>query len=555
MRSSLSLVICVMFVSAASPWGAPIRAGSDGDGKLCGTVANSPGSDWSFEPAFTLRIKSLDGLIADMRHLYQKAGREEEGKAFEKAMQARTGPKGLEGVDTTMPLGFSAAVDPKLDRSPMFLMLPVADETTFLKFVASLGNEPRKQDDGSYRVTVEGVPLISMAMFRFAHGYAYVTLRVTDATILPTADKLPKPEIGLGKGTATASMTIHVSRVPMSVRKLAVSFLGLQWGAMKDEEKDPVGAAAIDDATALLRSLLEEGERMTIQLDLDPKKEIFTLDTSVTPRKGTAMAKDVNALGAMRSAVAGLLVKDALLSGVSHVLLPEQMKKAANAVLDDTFKKGIDQLQEHEREVIEPLIKAALPTLRAGGFDGAVQMSGPSKNGKYRFVVGLGLKDGSKLEQAVKAALKNIPEKSRRGILVDAEKAGVVPIHRVDQSKADVKTRELLGDGPAYFAFRDDALFLAAGESALEALRETLAVKTVTATPLRLQVGINALAVLLSLVDPTMKDAPQAAKEAFKGKVSDRVTLEITGGDQVAMRLTMPTAVLTFAGALDRLRK
>ncbi|MGL4551493.1 MAG: hypothetical protein ACRC33_09925, partial [Gemmataceae bacterium] len=80
----------------------------------------------AFEPSFTVRIGSLDGLIADLRHLYKKAGREDEGKAFEKAMQARTGPKGLEGVDPKRPLGVSAGLDAKLDRSPMFLLLPVA---------------------------------------------------------------------------------------------------------------------------------------------------------------------------------------------------------------------------------------------------------------------------------------------------------------------------------------------------------------------------------------------------------------------------------------------
>src|SRR4051794_2714436 len=133
----------------------------------------------AFEPNVTVRVKSLDGLIADLRHLYKKAGREDEGKAFEKSMRDRTGPKGLEGVDTKKPLGFSAALSAKLDRSPMFLLLPVADEATFLKFVASLGNEPKKQPDGSYRVAVEGIPLINTALMRFAHGYAYVTLKVT----------------------------------------------------------------------------------------------------------------------------------------------------------------------------------------------------------------------------------------------------------------------------------------------------------------------------------------------------------------------------------------
>ncbi|MGL4552104.1 MAG: hypothetical protein ACRC33_13065, partial [Gemmataceae bacterium] len=433
-------------------------------------------------------------------------------------------------------------------------LLPVADEATFLKFVGSLGNEPKRQPDGSYRVTVEGIPLVSTAMFRFAHGYAYATLRVTDATPMPPADKLPKPEAALGTGTATLALAVHIDRVPASLRKLAVSFLGLQLGAMKDDEKDPVGAAAIDDVTALLRALLEEGERLEVNLDLDAKKEAVTLDTVLVPRKGTPLEKDVAALGALKSAVGGA-AKDAVMDGMARLLLPEQMRKAANALLDETLKKGLDRLQEHEREVVEPLVKAALPTVRSGEVDAMAQMRGPGKGGKYTFVVGLGLRDGLRLEKAVKATLKSIPAKARRGITVDAEKAGEVFVHTAEQENLDAKTRELLGDGPIYFAFRDDGLVLAAGEAALDAVREAVAAKPSAAVPVRLEVGLKGLAPLLAAVDPAMKQAPEAAKEAFGGGASDRVALTVRGGARFEARVTVPTAVLTFAGALDRLRK
>jgi hypothetical protein len=527
MRSRLALFACLLLVPAAA----------------------------AFEPSFSVRVKSLDGLIADLRHLYRKAGREEEGKAFEKAMQARTGPKGLEGVDPKKPFGLCAALDAKLDRSPMFLLLPVADEATFLKFVASLGNEPKKQPDGSYRVTVEGIPLINTAMFRLAHGYAYVTLRITDATPMPPADKLPTPDAALGKGSATVALTAHIDRVPASIRKLAVSFLGLQLGAMKDDEKDPVGAAAIDDATALLRALLEEGERLEVSLDLDAKKEELALDAVLTPRKGTALAKDVARLNGMGSVVGGAVAKDAVLSGLARLALPEQMRKAVNALLDDTLKKGLDRLQDHEKEIVEPLAKAVLPSLRPCELDAVAQMRGPGKGGKYTFVVGMGVKDGLNLEKAVKVALKSVPAKSRRGITVDAEKAGTINVHTAEQDNVDEKTKELLGDGPVYFAFRDDALFLAGGEEALAALREALAARAVTARPVRLEVGMKALAPLLAAVDSAMKKAPEAAKEAFAGGAADRVALEISGGERFEARVTLPTAVLTFAAALDRLRK
>lgn len=510
---------------------------------------------FGYEPAITLRFKSLDGLIEDLRHLYKKAGREDEGKAFEKAMQARTGPKGLEGVDPKKPLGISAGLSSKLDHSPIFLLLPVADEATFLKFVASLGHEPKKQADGSYRVGVEGVPLISTAMFRFAHGYAYITLRVTDATPLPSADKLPTPETALGKGSASVALTAHIDRMPASLRKLAVSFLGLQLGAMKDDEKDPLGAAAIDDFTALLKSLLEEGERVEVLLDLDSKTETLALSTHLAARSGTKLAKDVSSLGDTTSVLAGATSKTAPMSAGLRLILPAEMKKAVDQLLDDTLKKGLDQLQEHEKEVVEPLARAILPTLKRGETDALLQLRGPGKGGKSCIILGLGIKDGLKLETALKTALKAVPEKSRAGITMDVEKAGLINVHSVAQDRADAKTKELLGDGPMYFALRDELLFLAAGDGALEALREAMMVRPTKTQPIRLEVAMKGLAPLLAAVEPTLAKAPDAAREAFPGTTDDRVTLEMTGGERFQVRLKLPTSVLTFAGALDRLRK
>jgi hypothetical protein len=65
--------------------------------------------------------------------------------------------------------------------------------------------------------------------------------------------------------------------------------------------------------------------------------------------------------------------------------------------------------------------------------------------------------------------------------------------------------------------------------------------------------SLKALAPALAKVDPEMKDAPKAAKEAF-GDGDDRVRLEATGGNTFTLKLTLPTAALTFANTLDKAR-
>lgn len=511
-----------------------------------------PAAETAAEPAVILRASSLDGLIADLRHLFKKAGREDEGKEFEKAMQARTGPKGLEGVDTKKPLGLSAQLNVKLDQSPILVLLPVADEAAFLKFVGSLGHEPKKQADGSYRVTVEGIPFISQAMFRFAHGYAYVMLKITDGTKLPAEAELPKPEVALGKADASVSLIVHIAAIPAPLRKVAVSMIGLQLGGFKGEgDGDPLRDAVVEDATAWMKALLEEGERVALHLSVDPKAEQVRLEMAATAREGTALAKDLTNAGSLQSPAASVLARDAALTGAMRLVFPRFTNQSLRTLIDKNVTDLLDLLQAHERETAEPLAKALLPTLKAGSLDVAAQMRGPDKDGRYGVVLAVGVQEGKKLEAGIKATYAKLTARSKRGLKLDAEKAGEIAIHQAEQERIDAKTRELLGDGPVYFALRDDVLILAGGADALKVLREALATKPTKATPLRVEMSLKALAPALAKVDPEMKDAVKAAKEAF-GDGDDRVRLEATAGTTFTLKLTLPTAALTFANTLDK---
>lgn len=519
---------------------------------LC--VPLMPAAEPAAEPAVILRASSLDGLIDDLRHLFKKAGREDEGKAFEKSMQARTGPKGLEGVDTKKPLGLSAELSVKLDQSPILVLLPIADEAAFLKFVGGLGHEPKKQPDGSYRVTVEGIPFISQAMFRFAHGYAYAMLKITEGTKLPAEADLPKPELALGKANASVSLAVNIAAIPAPLRKVSVSMIGLQLGGLKGEgDGDPLRDALVEDATAWMKALLEEGQRVELHLNVDPKTEQFRVEMAATAREGTALAKDLASVGNLQSPAASVLAREAALTGAMRMVFPRFTNKSLLPLIDKNVNDLLDLLQAHERETAEPVAKALLPTLKAGGLDVAAQMRGPDKDGRYGVIVAVGVREGKKLEAGIKETYGKLTARSKRGLKLDADKAGEIAIHQADQERIDAKTRELLGDGPVYFALRDDVLILAGGADALKVLKEALATKPATAAPLRLEMSLKALAPALAKVDPEMKDAPKAAKEAF-GDGDDRVRLEATGGNTFTLKLTLPTAALTFANTLDKAR-
>src|SRR5262245_61961265 len=170
-----------------------------------------------FKAAVVARLKGFDELIADLRYIVKQAGRDEEAKQIEALLKARTGPKGLEGVDTKKPIGLYAVVDKQLTHSELMLLLPIADKKTFLTFLEGLDLKPEEQQDGSYQLNVENIPT-GPILFRFAHGYVYAMPRLHAKQTIPAEAKLPKPATVLA-GSGVLSLAVNIEAIPNEVRK------------------------------------------------------------------------------------------------------------------------------------------------------------------------------------------------------------------------------------------------------------------------------------------------------------------------------------------------
>src|SRR5262249_47045336 len=81
-----------------------------------------------------------------------------------------------EGIDVKKPIGLYANVKTSLNESEVVLLLPIADEKTFLDFLGALNLEPKKDKDDLYTLKIENVPV--PVLFRFAHGYLYAAPRL-----------------------------------------------------------------------------------------------------------------------------------------------------------------------------------------------------------------------------------------------------------------------------------------------------------------------------------------------------------------------------------------
>ena len=230
-----------------------------------------------------------------------------------------------------------------------------------------------------------------------------------------------------------------------------------------------------------------------------------------------------------------------------NVALPPSLRKPLSEVLDELVTKGLAEAQQKgQRDAAEAFVKAVLPTLKAGELDAGFDLRGPGPKGLYAVVIGMKVQKGQDIDKAVHDALKNLPEKDREKMKLDVAKAGGVSIHSaVPDDKGDANTVKTLGeDSTVYFAFRDDAVLIARGEEALDALKEALTAKPKAGATVGLEASMSRLA---TGANNQMPGAADAAKQAFKDGKKDKVRISLEGGKALTIKLSMDAPVITFS--------
>jgi hypothetical protein len=508
-------------------------------------------------PTLIVRVSSLDNLIADARYLVELAGKEEEAKQAEEFLKSLRSEKGLEGVDTTRPLGLYGTLNPSVIDSEVVLLVPIADQKVFLDMLERI-NLKVENKDGVYQLEIEKVPF--PVFFRFSNKYLYVTLR-DKATI--ATEKLLDPSTILGGTAGALSITVNLDRVPDELKRMVIGQSALQIANLK--EKDEPGetgtqkafrVALLDELMARFKSLVNDGRQVRLGLNIDRKGADISLSASFRAKPGSNLATAIAELGQGPSVGAGLISSDSAMSVALNVALPENLRTALAPVIDEGVKKAVNKEENQvKRDLLDGLLKAVTPTLKMAELDGAIDFRGPGAGELYTAVAALKVKDGPAIEEAIKKVIKSLPEDQKAAIKIDFDKVGSINIHRMTPDKVDTRTRERFGDNPIYIAVREDAVLIAGGEKGLDALKEGLASSPKAGKVGQVEIAIARIAKLAEEDSLVRKAMPEAAKKAFKEKDSDKVYLTLTGGKALELRMSMKAQIVTFASLLDQVRK
>jgi hypothetical protein len=487
-------------------------------------------------------------LIDDFKYLAELAGKAEEAKQFDEMIKTAGG---LEGIDKKKPIALYGHLGANGVDSQVVAMLPVADEKSFVAMLEKFGVASEKGKDGVYTATNDQLKQTQQTIsFRFANGYVYASNDVkniakdkllTPAQVLPT-DKL-----------STFSLVLSIDQMPAHLKDMALGQSELQLGNIKDEklpdETDAQHAfriAAMDESTGLLKTLLTDGQDLSLSFDIDRKTEDISLALTLTGKSGSTLATNIADLGKMKSIGAGLIGNDSALNFLVHLSTTEKLRKALEPVIDEGLKKALDEEKDQtKRDLAGKFFKVIAPTLKTGELDLGVNLRGPNANGLYAGVFALKVKDGKGLEKAIKDLVKDAPAEDKKDLTLDFDRVKNVDIHKVKPGKDySEEAKKMFGDNPVYFAFRDDAVFLSMGEGGLGAIKEAITGDPKPSKAIQMEMAMGRL---IKLGGADQAAAIAAAKKAFaKNKNGDRITISLEGGQSFKLRASMKAQLVTF---------
>ncbi len=435
--------------------------------------ADQPKQD---SPSLVVRLRSLDATVEAVRLVFNPLLKQDVAGMLDDFVKSKLGPDGLKGIDAKRPIGLYGKVTADLAKLNGVLLLPVSDEKDFLTTLDNLNFKAEKDATGLYTIKQNVLP--TDVYFRFANQYAYLSLGNAEAV---DANRLVHPrDLFLREMTGVLSVSLLLENVPEADRdklrqkldqKLA-DMLAKQVGG-ESKAQEAFRFALVREVQKQLTAAIKDGKELSIDLDVNRQTEQLTVDLKLTARSDTDLAKTIAGISAAKSQFGGLLHRDAAMNVLVNVQLPEKLREALNRVIEEGGKKAIEETREDAKKgQVTRLLKALMPSLQGGELDAAISLRGPSIEKTYTLVAGVKLREVGELTKTLFALLKELPATEQKLLKLNADKEGTVAIHRLEINKSfDPATKAAFGDNPLYFAFREDAIFVALGDDGLAALK------------------------------------------------------------------------------------
>jgi hypothetical protein len=497
-------------------------------------------------PTLVLRVKSIDGLLQDVRYIAKLAGQED------KVQQADGLLKAFDlGIDQKKPFGVYVNMAADGGMPSAVILIPVSSEDAILKALAGhLQITPKKGDDGVY--TIENIPNVPVAVFfRFDHGYACVT--AMDKSSI-SKENLLAPSKVLPEDDAVLALDARISGIPEQGRQMILLGLDNVLNAAK-EKKEPnetpemakMRLELIDRAGEQIKKILTDGDEFSLRFGIDASKDDIGLDVKFKAKPGSQLAKEMNSARS-QSLFTGLAGANDAIRLVGSVVLPEDARKAIGPAIDELTKKALEEEKdEGKKALLKAGIETIAPTIKAGEIDLGAFVRGPDANGHFTIVGGLKVKNGKGIDEFVHKVFKEMPEKDRAKITLDADSVGSMKIHKIDADDMDADGKKVFGTTNVYVGISDNMVLVGLGMDGLNAVKSAASASPATAPALDITVSV-ARAAGLNKKD---ENAAKAAKAAFgeNPNGNDTVTIKAETGEASRFQIRVKGKIIAFGAA------
>ncbi len=509
------------------------------------------------KPSVVVRVRPIGELLKDLSYIAKMVGQGEVFDAFEPGMQPV-----LDVLDLEKPVGFYAKVGPAGVDSTGVLLVPVKNQKDFLAILNMFGQNPTEGEGGLFSLNIPGAPF--GAIFRFANGYVYATLKNTpdaEAGLSPTKIYAPAA-LFKQDDNSLASVTFNVDAMPNDLKRKGLEGLEeflrqLRANELPKEQNVIVRTfldALAEELATKVQSFIVDTQTAVVRFEFDRKKEDLALNFRLTPRKGSGLANDLAAAGAGKGLGAGIVSPGSAASAFGNIIAPKSLKKTLDPLIDDLIEKGWKSAKADEQPFAKELLEILGPTMKAGILDFGVDLRGPNADNYAAVLVAVQVQDATRLEALLRKVHGILPAEEKANIKLDVAKAGGIALHQF-QAKLDPEAERLFGLEPQIvFAFRKDAVVFAIGP----VTDATAAVKSTLDTPVKAS-GLIQSATSLRKIAPMMerKDpgAVEAAKKAYPDGVDDTYRFSVTGGDTLDIRLSSSTRIIQFGVLLEQAKR
>lgn len=478
------------------------------------------------QPTMVFSIRGIEPLLEDADFIGTEIGQTGAKETAEQLFSAFTGGKGLAGIDQTKPLGVYSNATAGAPPMPV-AFIPVSDAEALKGLLSDLAPD-FKDAKGSWTATVNGTKLFG----KLSGGYLFVSIAPTALTKVSDPTKIVS-------GKYDIALDVSFASIPEPLKE---QFLDqVETGGRQALENGPEPANEAERAgrdlgfngtIAVLKALVNDGDRLTFGIDLDAEKRLGAVDVSITGKPNTGLAKAMTAYGKTQPVFAGIgseaapfrMVMSYPTTGITDQLdsLFSAMRSTAEAEIekDESLKSDADKTVA--KGFANKLFDIAEATAKTGTMHSGMVLEDGGE-GKIRILGGAQIAKGDEAGKLLDDVVKS-PELAGK-FKADVAKYAGARIHAITADQ-DEETEKYLGDEPIHLAIRNDSIWVSAGGANLASLKKALDQKPAmraAVSPISIRIKPAALVLLMEKDDENLIEKAKEIAEL----PGDKVNLDI----------------------------